>query len=210
MYRSSHFNYLPPTIHPQLESSDSQKRSGHNASLSTLLNPSPKSINGGSRKSSSSTSSSAQQKRKNKRSRRKSGNNEPVNATINPNNGKNSNKRKRLKIGENNNTKNRGNNRNSTDTDNNPASLSSPEIYEDGSDFWERLRTLADHSSSKNKNDNSLKDQPTGNNNNNNVKVRSLFNYNKNDDSHRKTENGYSFHNSDNENIDPLLPLNPS
>ena len=208
--RSSHFNYLPPTIRPQLESSDSQKRSGRNASLSTLLNPSPKSINGGSRKSSSSTSSLAQQKRKNKRSRRKSGNNEPVNATVNPNNGKNSDKRKRLKIGEDNSTKNRGNNRNSTDTDNNPASLSSPEIYEDGSDFWERLRTLADHSSSKNKNDNSLKDQPTGNNNNNNVKVKSLFNYNKNDDSHRKTENGYSFHNSDNENIDPLLPLNPS
>lgn len=220
--RSSHFNYLPPTIRPQLESSDSQNRSGRNASLSTLLNPSPRSINGGSHKSSSSpgsTSSSSQQKSKNKRSRRKSRNHGPSHQLINPSTVKNSNKRKHPRIDANDDTKNiegtmdrndKINCKNNDCSNNESVSLSSPNVNEDGLDFWETLRSLANNSSSKNENENNVKNQSTKYDKDKNTTVKSLFDYSINNKSHTKTGNNYSLYNSGNEYIDPLLPLNPS
>lgn len=216
--RSSHFNYLPPTIRPQLESSDSQNRSGRNASLSTLLNPSPKSINGGSHKSSSSpgsTSSLSQQKRKNKRSRRKSGNYGPPYPSLNANTIKNnnSNKRKRSQADVNDDNKSiEGINKhkNNDCTDNKSVSLSSPNSYEDGLDFWETLRSLANNSSDRNAKEITAKTQSTERDKDKSITVKSLFDYGSNNNSHTQLENNYSFHNTGDEYIDPLLPLNPS
>lgn len=223
--RSSHFNYLPPTIRPQLESSDSQNRSGRNASLNTLLNPSPRSINGGSHESSSSpgsTGSSSQQKHKNKRSRRRSGSHGSSHVLVNPNAVRNSNKRKRSKMDLNDDTKtiksttdynnndNDKNGKNDDLGDNKSELSSSPNVYEDGVDFWETLRSLANNSSSKNENENSIKTQSSEHDKDKNTTVKSLFNYGTNNNSHTKVESSHLSHSSGNEYIDPLLPLNPS
>lgn len=199
--RSTHFNYLPHTIRPQLESSDSQTHSGRNASLSKLLNPSPGGRNSSLSAGSSSSSSQHRRKRNRRRTRSSSGNNaRPV--VKRRTSSMSSNKIREAVIED------------TTVHNNTIASTSSP-TNEDGIDFWETLRSLADNPSIKGGADTSSSTTPGKTH-----AISSLFDRKP---THQENEKKYSKdhedgkvdpsnnnNNNNNENIDPLLPLNAS
>lgn len=201
--RSSHFNYLPPTIRPQLESSDTQTHSGRNASLSKLLNPSPGAQHSSSSPGSSSSTSQQRRKRKRRRTRSSnSGNSRPVvkRRTSSMSSSHNKSQIDAITSNHNNNT-------------GNSISPASP-THEDGVDFWETLRSLADNPTIKDDDDTAVKAAETRERHNTEVEnMSSLFDRKivtpGKEDTTNKHEDEHAIH-SDNENIDPLLPLNAS
>lgn len=154
--RSSHFNYLPPTIRPQLESSDHPR----GASLSKLLNPSPRSNSSGNSKSnhrspssgSPSSSSSSQQQQHQRRMLKKRKRRNSSRARSNSNSSKS--------------RKNSLSQRQSPNvmistiqSQQSPGGgIDSSSANEDGVDFWETLRSLADNPAIKDNNSNTNND----------------------------------------------------
>lgn len=130
--RISHFNYLPPTIKPQLSSSDITKGSD----LNKILNPSPLGSSRRRRKKrkrangsydSESTSNSTTSKTT------------PTSMTYTPGNPLENNVPDTSSL-----AKTGGTSKTGT-----PNNLMSREPTEDGVDFWETLHALADHNSSE-------------------------------------------------------------
>ena len=95
----------------------------------------------------------------------------------------------------------------------NSISPASP-THEDGVDFWETLRSLADNPTIKDDDDTAVKTVETRERHNTEVEnMSSLFDRKivtpGKEDVTNKHEDEHAIH-SDNENIDPLLPLNAS
>lgn len=193
--RSTHFNYLPHTIRPKLESSDSQTHSGRNASLSKLLNPSPGARNTSLSGGSSSSSSHQRRKRNRRRTRSSSGNN--VRPILKRRTSSMSSNRPHSVVIE------------DVTSHTNTVTSSSPS-NEDGIDFWETLRSLADNPSIKDDADTPISTHPAKTNAISSLFDRKTITKAQEKKSFKEHEDENVAQTKNNENIDPLLPLNAS